>query len=1016
MNNNKKYTGLEIAIIGMSCHIPGADDWRTFWKNLSDGKESIQYLTNEEVKANGVSDVIIKQDEFIKAKSVIKNKDCFDHNFFKYSKHEAKMMNPIHRVFHQTVWEALEDAGYTPEQVNGKISLYAGAGSDTNWKAYTMMENNDENQRIDDYTLDFITSKDHLATLISYKLDLRGPAFAINTACSTSLSAIHLACKGLLLGEAKMALAGGITLATHIQSGYIHEEGHIYSKDGHCRAFDKDASGTVGSEGSGVVVLKRLSEAIKDNDQIYAVIKGSAANNDGNRKVGYTAPSVEGQMECIRTAQRTAHTAANTIGYVEAHGTGTSLGDPIEVEALNLAFDNDKNHSCALGSVKTNFGHTDSASGVIGLIKAVLCLKHKQIPASLHYKEANPNIKFEEGPFYVNDKLNKWEPKNGTPLRAGVSSFGIGGTNVHLILEEAPAKEATPTSNDSEKVFTLSAQSENTLKRYMDKFKNFIDENPELNLDDMAYTLLSRKQFPSRLAFRFKDRKDLLDKLSADIKVHNAKDDKAVVFLFPGLGAQYLNMAKDLYKNEETFQQKMDEGFKIIQELTGKDYSKILYSKAKKSAKINDASIAEPVLFITEIALAQLLKSVGINCNYMLGHGVGEYTAACLSGVISFEDALKLIVKRTAIMSKIKADEMLSALMIEEEAKKFLSDDITLAAVNGSQQVIFAGNTKAIDGLKNKLDAQDIINSKLSDKHGHHTAITDKAKEAFKKEFAQVNIAKIRVPYISNLTAELATDNALATPDYWINQMSKTVRFYDGLKTLLQKEEDLIFIEVGPGQSLSNLLKREKVSMHKDFVSTNIVKYENEEIDDITFFANNMLSLWEGGININLEKFYKDKQRNRISLPTYTFEQNRFIAEVNPFAIMKAAQERTRTVTTPSVAKNGKSTEPAVQQVVDSKEKLTTVVKETKVSNTQERLINVFKNFFDIEDINPNEDLFDLGVDSLNGLLILKKIKNEFKIEFSLQDFLGSQTIGEIVSHIDKKKSESSVTKKTITI
>ena len=394
-NHSKDETGLELAIIGMSCRVPGADNWRGFWNNLLNAKESIHLYTDDELEKLGVDKTEFSKKNYVKVKSVVNNKGSFDNLFFKYSKKEAALMNPTHRMFHENVWEALEDSGYVPDQVNGKISIYAGVGDDTNWKAYAMMKNMD--QILDDMTLNFISSKDHLISLIAYKLNLQGAAYSINTACSSSLAAIHLACRGLLMGESKLAIAGGISLVTKKQNGYIYQEELIYSSDGHCRTFDDAASGTVGSEGSGVVVLKRLSEAIKDNDHIYAVIKGSAANNDGNRKVGYAAPSITGQAECIKTTHKLANVEAETIKYIEAHGTGTKIGDPIEVEALNLAFNKNKTHNCALGSVKTNFGHTDTASGVIGLIKTALSLKYKKIPPTLHYKKPNSEIYFGEG-------------------------------------------------------------------------------------------------------------------------------------------------------------------------------------------------------------------------------------------------------------------------------------------------------------------------------------------------------------------------------------------------------------------------------------------------------------------------------------------------------------------------------------------------------------------------------------------------------------------------------------------
>ncbi len=526
-------TGLEIAIIGISCRLPGIENWREFWHSLTQETSLLDFIDESELSSKGIHLEEEKEKGFVNLNSRLKDKEHFDAAFFNYTEREAALMNPLHRIYHECVWQALEDSGYTTEAVNGEISLYAGSSSDLNWKLHAFHTNTDK--KIDDITLDLISDRNHLASLISYNLNLKGPAFTIDTACSTSLSSVHLACRGLLLGEAQLAIAGGISLSTDTQIGYYYNEGSIMSKDGYCRPFDDDATGTVFSEGAGVVVLKRLDDAIKDDDHIYAVIKGSAANNDGNRKAGYTAPSVQGQMECIRAALKMARVGHETIDYIEAHGTGTKLGDPIEVEALNLAFEKDTSFKCAIGSVKSNLGHTDTASGVIGLIKAALSLKHKQIPASLHCNQPNSEINFNEGPFYINDQLRQWDKKGGNPRRAGVSSFGIGGTNVHVVLEESPNREASALNRSEKKQLLLSAKSPEALHRYEANLRIFLQENKGIDMDDLCYTMaIGRNHFEFRKCITFEDREELLKKMDAkentfDIENENELEDDSLL-------------------------------------------------------------------------------------------------------------------------------------------------------------------------------------------------------------------------------------------------------------------------------------------------------------------------------------------------------------------------------------------------------------------------------------------------------------------------------------------------------
>lgn len=702
MKNDQTYTGFEIAIVGMSCRFPGAGDWRSYWENLKNGVEAVQFLSNEELTSLGVDVKAINDKNFVNARILLEDKDRFDAAFFNYRQRVAALMNPQHRVFHECVWEALEDAGYVPEQVRG-ISLYAGAGDDLNWKVYSLLKN--RNHEIDDYTLRYISDNNFLPSLISYSLDLQGPSFSVHSACSTSLVAIHLACKSLLLGEVKMALAGGVSINTTVQKGYFYQEGMIDSADGHCRAFDKEASGTLKGEGAGVVVLKRLTDAIQDGDHIYAIIKGSAINNDGSRKVGFTAPSVEAQAECIKKAQGFAKVEPASIGYVEAHGSGTRLGDPIEMAALNTVFKNKAQH-CAIGSVKSNMGHLNTAAGIAGFIKAVLSLKYKTIPASLHYKEPNPEIDFTDGPFYVNTELKSWERNGNLPLRAAVNSLGIGGTNAHVILEEAPSQQEEQYTAHKYKLLTLSAKTESALLRYIDSFKRFLLKAPVIDVADMAYTLqIGRKHFACRKTVTFRNKEELIQLLNAADIVQSKDRSNSIVCIFSADGAQYVNMGKDLYESNAFFMNEMDAGFSVLEELTGKKYKERLYPKLTEDVSDKELLPLQHLVFPFQYALARLIMCWGITPRFMIGDDVGEYVIACIKGELSYRDALKLAIDHRPQNSSEK--EQISNRIKDLQTQ---SDDLIFISIGDSLQQAGKNDLVCINLIKPREHTSDDVN------------------------------------------------------------------------------------------------------------------------------------------------------------------------------------------------------------------------------------------------------------------------------------------------------------------
>ncbi|MEO1625538.1 MAG: type I polyketide synthase, partial [Bacteroidota bacterium] len=652
----------DIAIIGLSAKFSASPDVTTFWQNLKEGKELTTTYSKEELADLGVSSQLSAHPDFVAVDGRMKGTDQFDADFFGYSKEEAAVMDPQIRLFHQLVWSALEDAAYDPQTFQGKIGLFATASDNLLWRTYTRLM---ANENVNPFFANLISNKNFISLLPAFKLNLRGPSFFLDTACSSSLVAFHQACRSLMLRECHMAMAGGVRVSMDKSAGYLYEEGMIFSQDGHCRTFDERATGTVEGEGGGVVVLKRLSEAIADGDHIYAIVKATAINNDGKHKVGFTAPSVSGQSSCIRLAYRMAGVDPATVSYVEAHGTGTKLGDPIEIGALNKVFAGSSPKSCAIGSVKSNMGHLDTAAGITGLIKTVLCLHHKTLPPSINFTKANPEIDFEGGPFFVNDQLREWTAEEGVPLRAGVSSFGLGGTNAHVVLQEAPSQEQTKDQEASPNTLVVSAKSKAALQRQLKKLNAFLSDRPNTSLSDLAYTMQTgRASFPHRSALAFQGYDQLMKALSSvEQSVHSSLaplSEPSVVFLFSGAGTQYIDMGQQLYEVYPVFREAMDKGFELLQKLTGTDYRAIVYPTSKEDRRINEMLYTQPVIFLFEYAIAQLLMQYGPKPTYMIGHSLGEYVAACLSGVFSFEDALQLVVGRGELMNRMPKGAMLS--------------------------------------------------------------------------------------------------------------------------------------------------------------------------------------------------------------------------------------------------------------------------------------------------------------------------------------------------------------------
>jgi acyl transferase domain-containing protein/acyl carrier protein len=875
---NSNFNGLEIAVIGLAGKFAGGETIDDFWRNLENGVELVTPLTDGETRSNGIERV----------GAVLKDVDRFDAAFFGFNPKEAETMDPQHRLFLESAWEALENAGYSSETEERSIGVFAGVGMGT-YLLYNLSPNPGLIASRGFLPTLVGVDKDYLPTRVSYKLNLKGPSISVGTACSSSLVAVHLACQSLLSGECDMALAAGVAVKVP-QSETTLSPDEIVSPDGHCRAFDSGANGTVGGNGLGIVVLKRLEDAIADRDRIYAVVKGSAINNDGAMKVGYTAPSQEGQAKVIRAAQLMAEVEPETISYMETHGTGTALGDPIEVAAMTQGFRASTNlkQFCAIGSVKTNIGHLDAAAGITGFIKTVLALHHKRIPPSLHFETANPQIDFANSPFYVNTQLTEWET-NGTPRRAGVSSFGFGGTNVHAILEEAPTLDPVTPQPRAYQLLALSAKTATALDRSTVNLIDRLKQSPALNLADVAYTLqMGRWGFDRRRFAVVSSLDDAVQALSADdspqvFTGQTTASNPPIMFMFSGQGSQYVNMGRELYESEATFRSAVDRCLTFLQSAHNIDLRPVLFADQVDlelaTHQLTQTAIAQPALFTIEYALAQLWISWGVTPQGAIGHSIGEYVAACLAGVFSLEDALTVVATRGRLMQQQPTGTMLAVNLAAADLQPLLDDTLYLAAHNSPTLNVVSGTTEAIAGLESQLATRGITCRPLHTSHAFHSPLMDGAIEPFIECLRGITFNPPQLPFISNVTGTWITAAAATDPLYWAQHLRQPVQFSAGIAELLTNP-DAIFLEVGAGRTLGTLTKQQApvraASALPNRTILSSLPHPQDKSSDLELMLKSLGQLWLSGVDIDWQSFYADRECQRVPLPTYPFDRQRY--------------------------------------------------------------------------------------------------------------------------------------------
>lgn len=882
---NQTFQKEDIAIIGMSGRFPGAANIDDFWNNLVNGVESIRFFSDEDLLKAGVSREEMSKKNYVKASGVLEEADCFDAEFFGINPHEAEMMDPQHRIFLECSWEALEHAGYNPLMYADRIGLFAGASissylihnvlpyiRDRSWEEYGAMLGND---------------KDFLCTRVAHKLHLRGPCVNVQSACSTSLVAVYMACQSLWQRQCEMAMAGGVSVQLPQIQGYLYQSEGIKSPDGHCRAFDEQASGTVNGNGAGIVVLKRKQDAERDGDYIYAVIKGGAINNDGGRKLGYTAPGVEGQAEVIIQAHLDAQVSPDTISYVEAHGTGTKLGDPIEIAALTKAYRTrtEKSGFCAIGSVKSNIGHLDAAAGIAGLIKTILSLQHKQIPPSLHCESPHSRTSWGTSPFYVCNSLLEWTSKE-YPRRAGVSSFGIGGTNAHLILEEyqQSALESSSFGERDRKLIVLSGKSEDRLLRSKERVKAYLRSHSESNLADMAYTLhTGRAELEDRQFWIAQDANDLIQQLeqSGGSSRRVREGPRAITFLFPGQGTEYVGMGRELYETEVYFRQLIDSCAEMLLPMLQLDIRNFLlgcYEGAAHQDPIwSDTAYIQPVLFTLEYSLAKLWMYWGVKPDSLLGHSLGEITAACLAGVFTLPDALWFVTERGKWMQKTPSGAMLAVGVAENHVSELLQKfDVNVAAVNSSHQIVLSGNKQQIDAVQQHLSEKEIKYRLMNAQRAFHSSQMDEVLEKFLQRIEQLELMRPTIPFLSNLSGRWITDEEATSAHYWVSHIRETVQFERAVSELV-KEPSRVFLEVGPGQVLSSFVR-----LHRGFETSHEVLCSmptDRQGSESQALLQSLGMLWQGGAAADWTNFYEAESRKRCPLPGHYLKRTRYWIE-----------------------------------------------------------------------------------------------------------------------------------------
>jgi phthiocerol/phenolphthiocerol synthesis type-I polyketide synthase E len=994
-----------VAIIGMSGGFPGARDLDQFWENLQGGVESISRLTEEDLADEGVDSELAGHPDYVRAKGILDRAEWFDAHLFNVSAREAQLTDPQQRLFLEHAWAALENAGCDPSHFQGAIGVFAGSSTGSYLLSNLLL--NPALRDAGPLELRIGNDRDFLATAVSYRLDLQGPGVNVATACSTSLVAVHLACQSLLNHECDAALAGGVSVSFPRRVGYLWQRGGIASADGHCRSFDQRASGAVTGEGVGVVVLKRLSDALADGDPIRAVVRGSAINNDGFVKAGFAAPGIQGQARVIAEALEVAGVEAGSITYVEAHGSGTPLGDSVELRALNRAFQGTEGSGpfCAVGSVKTNIGHLDAAAGIAGLIKTVLAHEYRLLPPSLHFEAPHPELEIEGSPFRVNTRLRPWERRGG-PLRAGVSSFGIGGTNAHVILEAAPEPEPSAPSGPFS-LLLLSAATTSALESAAARLAEHLARHPEQELADVAYTTqVGRLALGFRRAVVCGSRDEAAAALSGDsprrLVEGRALADRPVAFLFSGTGDHYPGMGAGLYRDAAVFRREIDHCADLLRPLLGQDLREVLFSHedaatapgldlrrmlgrtpAAAGGSLDRADLLHPAIFALEYALAKLWESLGVRPSALFGYSLGELTAACLAGVFSLEEALPLVVGRARLLETLPQGAMLAVPLGEDEASGLLGDSLSLAAVNAPDVCVVSGPVAEVQALQDRLRERGLACLRLPVSRALHSAQMDSILDPFLRLFDRIRLSAPRIPYVTGVTGSWATDAEACSPEHWARHLRQTVRFSQSVAALWESPSTAL-IEIGPGQGLTTLASRHENGTGLAVPSLR-PSYDAQE--DFAFFLGSLGSLWTAGVEVSWPKLHRNERRRKVHLPGYPFERRPYLVQRSHRV---TAVDLEAAAPAPGEADSALHERPSLSNPYEAPR-----------SESERTVAGIWSDVLDVESVGVHDSFFELGGNSLLASQVILRIEQAVGVELPLGALLERPTVAEVTELVE---------------
>lgn len=981
----------DVAVIGIAARVPGAASLDEFWANLCAGEESLTHFTDEELLSAGVTQEELGDPRLVRVRPILADVADFDTKFFGYAPSEARSIDPQQRLFLECAWEAVESAGYDLQRYDGSVGVFGGSAGSTYYRA--VLSSDYGNLNGTEYLQTALaTENDFLAPRVSYKLNLRGPSISLGTGCSTSLVAIHLAVQSVLSGESDMALAGGASITFPQTAGYVATESGAISTSGRCRAFDASADGTLVGDGIGIVLLKRASSAVAEGDSILGIIRGTAVNNDGGNKAGFAAPSISGQVEVITEALAVAEVPAETVDYVETHGTGTLLGDPIEIAALHNAFresGDTRTEACRLGTLKPNIGHTGPASGVLALIKVLLAFRHRMYPPAANFTAPNPQIEFSKSPFYVGTRLRRWNAPNGKPRRAGVSSYSMGGTNAHAVLQEPPVSQLSAPAQDGPHLLVLSARTAPALEAARKNLAQHLARYPEQDLAAVAATLrLGRRAFSHRFAAVCADTTEAQQVLEGAGRTPSrtgtaADKPRPVALLFPGQGSQFSGMGAQLYATSPVYRRHIDECAARFEPLIGLDLRTMLCAEGDEAtdAALMQTRLTQPALFTVGYALTQLLGEWGVQPVAMLGHSIGELVAACVAGVFTLEEAVQLAAMRGDLIQQCDTGTMAAVGASLDTVTAMLPAGVSVAAVNGPEQIVVAGGEAGIDALLREAANVGVRCTRLPVNRGFHSALVDPAVGRFSAAVAQMRLQQPQVPFISNVTGTWITGAQATDPEYWGRQLRETVHFARGLTTLCAEYPDAVLVEVGPGHTLRGIVAAntpapEVVSMLGDRTG-----------DSATVATAAAGRLWAAGAELAWQHFGAPRQR--VPLPTYPFERERlWMTPPRPVAGKPVKQ-------TPSV--------PAAQEAL-----VTETVSQVDVPDAAV-VEQIWCEALGVPSVQADDNFFDLGGDSLIAARIVTAIGERCHIKVSVAELWDQgATLGDLVDLVERRRDSNS--------